>query len=302
MAEEEADERWDDWEEDEDPVQSLLCPVIFPSAKAALRSDADDFDFDLKELIGKMGLDVYGGVKAVNYVRSRVKELGGTATKAQALEIKQALLAGALDGSGDELLLPVLENDALLCSLDEMLTGGDGVVRESGDEVAALEAEIESLKEELVQARALVQQVTGISEVDADDDPDSKDVDTYYFDSYGKIGIHEEMLRDKVRTGGYQRAIMSNPELFRGRTVLDVGCGTGVLSMFAAKAGAKRVIGVDMSDMIDHARKLVEINGFSDVVTLLKGKVEEVKLPVKEVSHPLISSVYAFHRSVFMIN
>jgi protein arginine N-methyltransferase 1 len=45
----------------------------------------------------------------------------------------------------------------------------------------------------------------------------------YYADSYAHFGIHEEMLKDQVRTLSYRNAIMQNGHLFKGKTVLDVG-------------------------------------------------------------------------------
>jgi cyclopropane fatty-acyl-phospholipid synthase-like methyltransferase len=59
----------------------------------------------------------------------------------------------------------------------------------------------------------------------------------YYFDSYAHFGIHEEMLKDEVRTLTYRNSMYHNKHLFKGKTVLDIGSGTGILSMFAAKAG-----------------------------------------------------------------
>ncbi|ORY76972.1 type I protein arginine N-methyltransferase Rmt1 [Protomyces lactucae-debilis] len=112
------------------------------------------------------------------------------------------------------------------------------------------------------------------------DDGTSKD---YYFDSYSHFGIHEEMLKDAVRTESYMNAIKQNKHIFKDKTVLDVGCGTGVLSMFAAQAGAKHVYGVDMSNIIDQATEIVRLNGFADKITLIKGKMEDIQLPVEKV-------------------
>ena len=52
------------------------------------------------------------------------------------------------------------------------------------------------------------------------------------------------MLKDEVRTLTYRNSMYHNKHLFKDKVVLDVGCGTGILCMFAAKAGAKQVIGV----------------------------------------------------------
>ncbi|RMZ78248.1 hypothetical protein DV737_g3994, partial [Chaetothyriales sp. CBS 132003] len=100
-----------------------------------------------------------------------------------------------------------------------------------------------------------------------------------YFTSYDHHGIHEEMLKDEVRTKSYKDAIHQNQHLFKDKVVLDVGCGTGILSMFAARAGAKHVIGVDMSSIINKAKLIVERNGLTSKITLLQGKMEEVELP-----------------------
>ncbi|KAM9994683.1 hypothetical protein ACTFIZ_007828 [Dictyostelium cf. discoideum] len=105
----------------------------------------------------------------------------------------------------------------------------------------------------------------------------------YYFDSYSHFGIHEEMLKDEVRTLAYRRAIINNRKLFEGKVVLDVGCGTGILCMFAAQAGAKMVIGVDNSEMLPIAQKIITANNFDKTITLIKGKMEEVVLPVDKV-------------------
>ena len=74
------------------------------------------------------------------------------------------------------------------------------------------------------------------------------------------------MLKDTVRTDSYRDFIYDNKHLFKDKIVLDVGCGTGILSMFCAKAGAKTVLAVDNSAIIDKARENVYENGLDGVV------------------------------------
>lgn len=102
----------------------------------------------------------------------------------------------------------------------------------------------------------------------------------YYFDSYSHFGIHEEMLKDEVRTKSYMNAIEQNKHLFKDKIVLDVGCGTGILSMFAARAGAKKVYAIECSNIADQCSAIVADNGFSDVIEVVKNKMEDVVLPV----------------------
>lgn len=58
------------------------------------------------------------------------------------------------------------------------------------------------------------------------------------------------MLKDEVRTLTYRNSMYHNKHVFKDKVVLDVGSGTGILSMFAAKAGAKKVFGVSMSPSV----------------------------------------------------
>jgi len=109
----------------------------------------------------------------------------------------------------------------------------------------------------------------------------AKDHD-YYFNSYSSHHIHEEMLKDSSRTLAYQRAIEGNPEAFKDKIVLDIGCGTGILSLFAAKAGAKHVYAVDNAEVALFAKEIVKANGYEDKITVYKGKIEEIDFPFGE--------------------
>lgn len=99
------------------------------------------------------------------------------------------------------------------------------------------------------------------------------------------------MLKDTPRTASYRDFIYDNKRLFTDKLVLDVGCGTGILSMLSARAGARHVIAADNSAIIDRAREIISVNNLGDRITCARGKVEDMaSLPLPPASHTTTST------------
>uniref|UniRef100_A0A914ZS42 type I protein arginine methyltransferase n=1 Tax=Parascaris univalens TaxID=6257 RepID=A0A914ZS42_PARUN len=102
-----------------------------------------------------------------------------------------------------------------------------------------------------------------------------------YFQFYGYLSQQQNMMQDYVRTSTYQRAIHVNSKDFRDKVVMDVGAGSGILSFFAAQAGARKVYAVEASSMAVQCAELVKSNGLSEKIVVVAGRVEDVHIPEK---------------------
>ncbi|CAN6172040.1 unnamed protein product [Urochloa humidicola] len=291
--EEEGEEGWDDWCSDgEDAGGGLLC--LFCSS----RFDADislfehcaaEHRFDFRGIVKVLGLDFYGCIRLINFVRSKVAEnkcwscgqvFPSNAELCSHLHAPENYpIEGKVPWEDDAYLKPFMEDDSLLHSLsmdddeeDEecgtsmgrgQCSAGDRVLAEplgnklstlpegNGSDISARfeqECTIGSTKGEDRESLAHETNDSQLKVARASVNAKAiKTVDDNYFGSYSSFGIHREMLGDKVRTDAYRDALLCNPSLLSGAAVLDVGCGTGILSLFAAKAGASRVVAVDGS-------------------------------------------------------
>ena len=88
----------------------------------------------------------------------------------------------------------------------------------------------------------------------------------HYFTSYDDVSVHRLMVRDAARTEAYRRAVLDNSHLFKDKVVMDVGAGTGVLSLFAKQAGAKKVYAVEASPLAKILKDVIKVNQAEDVI------------------------------------
>ena len=94
---------------------------------------------------------------------------------------------------------------------------------------------------------------------------------------FGSALIHNEMLNDRERTECYLNAIR---EVVRpGDVVVDIGTGTGILAIAAARAGAKHVYAIEATSIGEIAQAHFEANGLADRITLIPGWSTRISLP-----------------------
>ncbi|KAL9094205.1 MAG: hypothetical protein Q9165_003620 [Trypethelium subeluteriae] len=288
------EDSWEDAEDDSENISivSLLDNATFRSVDEMLQHCKAKHDFDFLKVAKDLDLDFYGMIKLVNFIRGQVRD-GVAKPEVSSKEVF----------SDDKFLQPVLEDDALLFCLDEItideaskdeppILNGESTTYDQSTKIRTLEAELSILKSQFADYRITVEKTlderwnaptTSSSASIPENPPPRKDPDVSYFESYAYNTIHQTMLQDSVRTDAYRDFIYTNKHLFAGKTVLDLGCGTGILSLFCFRAGAARVLAVDNSDIIDRARAIVHANGAGAVVSCLRGRIEEVVLPVQKV-------------------
>ncbi|KAM4845430.1 protein arginine N-methyltransferase 3 isoform 1-T1 [Thomomys bottae] len=301
LSDSDGEAAWEDEDEDEaelpHPRQQtpcLFCNRLFTSAEETFSHCKTDHQFNIDNMVQKHGLEFYGYIKLINFIR----------LKNPTVEYMNSIY-NPVPWEKEEYLKPVLEDDLLLqfdvedlyepvsvpFSYPNGLSDSTSVVEKLKHmEARALSAEaaLARAREDLQRMKQFAQDFVMNADVRTCSSSTAiadlqEDEDGVYFSSYGHYGIHEEMLKDRVRTESYRDFIYHNPHIFKDKVVLDVGCGTGILSMFAAKAGAKKVLGVDQSEILYQAMDIIRLNKLEDTITLIKGKIEEVHLPVEKV-------------------
>ena len=85
---------------------------------------------------------------------------------------------------------------------------------------------------------------------------------------WDNIKVHQVMLQDKIRTLAYKKAIENTVQC--NDVVMDLGCGSGILSFFAVKKGCKKVYAIDSSDIIDIAAETAKINRLDKSIVFIK--------------------------------
>jgi type I protein arginine methyltransferase len=280
--------------EELEEIKCLFCAVTLENIESTFAHLKSVHQFDLTEIRRAHSLNFYDSVKLINYIRHRhcTPETPGKEDSVLNGDI-DSIVAEIRDATdSDQFLVPVIQDDPLLQTFDYFDSTNDVDEDDYYTPDQSTPYPIVSTLEDSVGTVRIQEIIQTLSDKSPEDGsprgyPEAeKEIEgeggDYYFDSYSNVDIHEQMLKDRVRTEAYRDFIYDNKHFFKDRIVLDVGCGTGILSFFAARAGAKKVYAVDNSEMIHVAEAIARRNGLDrSVLTFLKGKIEEVQLPEK---------------------
>jgi protein arginine N-methyltransferase 1 len=91
------------------------------------------------------------------------------------------------------------------------------------------------------------------------------------------VAAFGRMIADGVRTGAYDEAIRATVR--PGAVVLDIGCGTGILSLLACRYGARKVYAVEVGDAIGVAEEIARANGLAGRIEFIQAKSTDITLP-----------------------
>ncbi|GIY97601.1 protein arginine N-methyltransferase 3 [Caerostris extrusa] len=296
VEESESDEEWENIDEAVSfsyQTLCLFCTEVFNSAELMFAHCETGHIFDAFNFFKKMNVNAISYIQFINFIRKH--KLSPSAVMH---------ISTACPWSTDFYMKPFDLNDPLLVfDIEGYMEEKENERTDGKDSVTIPNSEFQTLMQELTSqterlknaydridrmkeaAKTVLlcnnQQCSSMNNRSSyqDNASSGNDEDNYYFSTYDHFAIHHEMLQDKVRTLAYKDAILNNPQIFHNKRVLDLGCGTAILSMFAAKAGASFVMGVDKSDVIFHAMDIVRENGFEKVIDLFKGRVEDMPDP-----------------------
>lgn len=96
---------------------------------------------------------------------------------------------------------------------------------------------------------------------------------------YQFLANQQVMLQDDQRVAAYYQGIAKNRADFADKIVLDVGAGTGILALFAAQAGARKVYAVEPTAVAEQAKQLVQQAGLGTRIEVIQSRVSELELP-----------------------
>lgn len=293
------EDEWQEMETSDSSVSCLFCSTSCSNVDEALKHCENTHKFSLKVLKLKFNMDCYSYIKMINFIKTHKPSVDVIMNAEKTL------------WQDDVYLKPVENDEWLMYDFDSLSDSThsprtfhanveNGLVTLSQTHFEELQRTIQNLNEQVKESQLNVTiardhmekmkqsmktildvgntnesvVVNCVSKVALEDDEG-------YFNSYAHFGIHHEMLMDKVRTESYKQAIMGNSDVIKDKVVLDLGCGTGILSMFAATVGAKTVYALDQSEIVFNAMDIIRENNLHNTIKVIKGKLENIKLDEK---------------------